>query len=85
MGQAQPNRRLALVVEDDTDLRWLMTSLFEETEFEVIGMKSAEVALATMLLRGRDVGIIFADIQLFRPAVWKVYPPCLCNRHSVSR
>jgi CheY-like chemotaxis protein len=64
MGQAQPNRRLAFVVEDDADLRWLMTSLFEETEFEVIGMKSAEVALATMLLRGRDVGIIFADIQL---------------------
>jgi CheY-like chemotaxis protein len=41
-----------------------MSSLFEEGEFEIIECESAEAALATMLLRGRDVKMIFADIRL---------------------
>jgi DNA-binding response OmpR family regulator len=58
MGQAQQDKRVALIVEDDADLRWLMSSLFEESEFEIIECESAEAALATMLLRGRDVKMI---------------------------
>src|SRR5712691_5897930 len=64
MGQAQPIRRTALIVEDDADLRWLTATLFEESEFDVIECESAEAGLATMLLRGPDVAIIFADIRL---------------------
>jgi len=61
MGQEQ---RISLVVEDDAELRRLMTTLLEESEFNIIECESAEAALATMLLRGQDVSMIFADIRL---------------------
>ena len=62
MGQAQ--RRIALVVEDDAELRRLTTTLLEESEFDIIECESAEAALATMLLQGQDVTMIFADVRL---------------------
>src|SRR6266481_1633396 len=66
MGQKQPQgrRRLALIVEDDAELRWLTATLLEESELDIIECESAEAALATMLIRGRDVTMIFADIRL---------------------
>ena len=69
MGQAQPRsaqpqRRTALIVEDDADLRGLTAALLEESELDTIECESAEAALATMLLRGQDVAMIFADIRL---------------------
>jgi DNA-binding NtrC family response regulator len=57
-------RGIALVVEDDTELRWLTATLFEESEFEAIECASAEAALAVMLLRGKEVDMVFADIRL---------------------
>ena len=64
MGQAQPKRRTALVVEDDAELRWLTATLLEESEFDIVECESAEAALAVMLIRGPDVTMIFADIRL---------------------
>src|ERR1700687_4639084 len=63
-GQARPQRRIALIVEDDAELRWLTATLLEESELDIIECESAEAALATMLIRGKDVTMIFADIRL---------------------
>ena len=64
MGQPRPQRRTALIVEDDADLRELSAALLEESELDTIECESAEAALATMLLRGQDVAMVFADIRL---------------------
>ena len=64
MGQAHPKRRAVLIVEDDAELRGLSVALLEEGDLETIECESAEAALATMLLRGRDIALIFADIRL---------------------
>jgi CheY-like chemotaxis protein len=63
MGQAQQKRRAVLLVEDDAELRDLTATLLDE-EFDTIECESAEAALATMLIRGRDIAMIFADISL---------------------
>jgi len=63
MGQAQQKRRAVLLVEDDAELRDLTAQLLDE-EFDTIECESAEAALATMLIRGRDIAMIFADISL---------------------
>jgi DNA-binding NtrC family response regulator len=64
MGQAQQNRRAVLIVEDDAELRGFAARLLEDGELDTIECESAEAALATMLIRGRDVAMIFADIRL---------------------
>ena len=64
MGQAQQNRRAVLIVEDDAELRGFAARLLEDGELDTIGCESAEAALATMLIRGREVAMIFADIRL---------------------
>jgi len=63
MGQAQQKRRAVLLVEDDAELRDLTAKLLDE-EFDTIECESAEAALATMLIRGREIAMIFADISL---------------------
>src|SRR6266542_1419576 len=64
MGQAQQKRRAVLVVEDDADLRHLMAALFEDEQMDTIECESAEAALATLLIGGRKVAMIFADVRL---------------------
>ena len=64
MEPVHSKRRIALIVEDDTDLRMLTKSILEESELDIIECESAEAALAIMLLRGRDVAMVFADIRL---------------------
>src|ERR1700730_2183051 len=64
MGRVQSKRRKVLIVEDETELRLLMKMMLEESELEVIECDSAEAALATVLLRGQEVAMIFADIRL---------------------
>jgi CheY-like chemotaxis protein len=64
MGQAQQKRRAILIVEDDAELRSLTVALLEDGELDTIECESAEAALATMLIRGRDVAMIFADVRL---------------------
>jgi CheY-like chemotaxis protein len=64
MGRVQSKRRKVLIVEDETELRLLMKTMLGESELDIIECQSAEAALATMLLRGHDVAMIFADIHL---------------------
>jgi CheY-like chemotaxis protein len=64
MGLAQQKRRAVLLVEDDAELRGLTAKLLDEGEFDTIECESAEAGLATMLIRGRDIAMIFADIKL---------------------
>jgi CheY-like chemotaxis protein len=63
MGQAQQKRRAVLIVEDDAELRSLTAALFEDEEMDTIS-ESAEAALAPLLIGGRDVAMIFADVPL---------------------
>jgi DNA-binding NtrC family response regulator len=67
MGQSQPLGRIALVVEDDADQRWLTATLLQETGLETIESETAEAALATILLRPREVCMVFADVRLSGP------------------
>ena len=64
MGAVQPFRQFALVVEDDADQRALTATLLQESGLETVECESAEAALATMLLRGREVCLVFADVLL---------------------
>jgi DNA-binding NtrC family response regulator len=64
MGEVQSKRWSVLIVEDDAELRMLTKIVLEESELDIIECESAEAALATMLLRGQDVAMIFADIHL---------------------
>src|SRR5262245_21716469 len=60
MGQS----RAVLIVEDDAELRSLMATLLEDGKRDIIECESAEAALAIMLIRGREVAVIFADVRL---------------------
>src|SRR5215475_7670573 len=64
MGPAQQKSRAVLLVEDDAELRGLTAKLLDEGKFDTIECESAEAALATMLIRGRDIAMILADIRL---------------------
>jgi CheY-like chemotaxis protein len=64
MGQAQPKRRTAVIVEDEAELRSLTAALLEEEQLDTIECESAEAALAVMLIGGRDIAMIFADVRL---------------------
>ena len=64
MGEAQQEHRAILIVEDDAELRSLAAALFEDEQVNTIVCESAEAALAIMLIGGRDVAMIFADIRL---------------------
>ena len=64
MGQVLAKRRTLLIVEDDLDLRHLTAMLLEDEQLETIECESAEAALAIMLMRGRDIAMIFADVRL---------------------
>jgi DNA-binding NtrC family response regulator len=64
MDRAQSKRRIALIVEDDVELRLITKMVLEESKLDTIECDSAEAALATMLLRGKDIAMIFADIHL---------------------
>lgn len=56
--------RVALVVEDEPEIRALAETLLEETELDVVGCDSAEAALSVLQARGGDVALVFADIRL---------------------
>jgi len=93
MGQAQEKRRSVLIVEDDAELRRLTAALLEEEELNTIECESAEAALATMLMDGREVAMIFADVWLSGPMDgvdlarevkmrWPLLPVILTSGHS---
>ena len=60
----QPEPHVALIVEDDPDLRDLAAALLEETELDVVEVESADAALAYLQERGGEVAMMFADVRL---------------------
>jgi DNA-binding NtrC family response regulator len=64
MRQAQQQRQAVLIVEDDADARRLAATLLEDEQMDVIECESAEAALAILLIGGREVTMIFADVRL---------------------
>src|SRR5437660_8102099 len=63
MGQARQKSPAVLIVEDDAEVRSLAATLFEDEHLDIIECESAEAALAIMLIGGREVGMIFADVR----------------------
>jgi two-component system cell cycle response regulator CpdR len=64
MGQANPFKPIALVVEDDAAQRELVTALLEESEMGVIECESAEMAMRVLEKMGGSVSMIFTDVEL---------------------
>ena len=64
MGHADKPPRIALVVEDDPDVRSLAATLLEETDLDVVEEESAEGALAYLRKHAPEVALLFADIRL---------------------
>src|SRR6266404_1229323 len=64
MGQARQKSPAVLIVEDDAEVRSLAAMLLEDEQLDIIECESAEAALAIMLIGGREVGMIFADVRL---------------------
>ncbi|MBB3019491.1 DNA-binding NtrC family response regulator [Microvirga lupini] len=64
MTAMQPELHLALIVEDDPDVRALAAVLLEETPLDVVEVESAEAALDCLQERGGEVAMMFADVRL---------------------
>ena len=96
MGQAPQKRGAVLIVEDDAELRSLTAALFEDEQVETIECESAEAALATLLIGGREVAMVFADVRL-RGVMdgidlarevkmrWPLLPVILTSGHPLER
>ena len=55
---------IALIVEDDADLRELGAAVLEETDLRVVECVDAEEAMAVMAREGENVALVFADVRL---------------------
>ena len=64
MGQAVREPSIALVLEDEPEVRFLAATILEETDLRVVEMESAEDALAFLRENASDVAMIFADVRL---------------------
>jgi DNA-binding NtrC family response regulator len=64
MNALQTEPHLALIVEDDPDVRALAAILLEETPLDVVEVESAEAALDCLQERGGEVAMMFADVRL---------------------
>lgn len=75
MGRSAVEPLVALVVEDDTEVRHLAVALLEETDFVVVEASSAEEALDYFRDHAEQVGFLFADVRL----------PCLMSGVDLAR
>src|SRR5689334_18792712 len=64
MGQANPFRPLALVVEDDWMQREMLAMLLEQSNMQVIQCESAEAAATVLNKIGTKIALTFTDINL---------------------
>jgi len=67
MGQSKhPLARpfIALVVEDEPELRYMAGSLLEETDLEVAEAETGEQALSFLRKRAEEVAMMFVDVNL---------------------
>ena len=62
----QQQARVALIVEDDDDVRGFAAALLEESDLTVVETSSAEEALAYLRDHGEEVAFLFADVRLPR-------------------
>jgi CheY-like chemotaxis protein len=56
--------RIALIVEDDQELRALAVALLEETDFRVVEASSGEEALHYLHDHAGEVALIFSEVTL---------------------
>lgn len=75
MGQKIEPRRIALIVDNDFEVRGLAAALLEETDLQVVEATSAEEALEYLRGQGEQVAFLFATVQL----------PCLMNGVDLAR
>jgi CheY-like chemotaxis protein len=75
MGQKIEPRRIALIVEDDFEVRGLAAALLEETDLRVVEASSAEEALDYLRNHAEEVAFLFADVRL----------PCLMTGVDLAR
>src|SRR4030081_2103306 len=64
MGQSNPFRATALIVEDDPMQREMICLLLEESEVNVIECESAEAAELVLENAGGNVALMLTDVQL---------------------
>ncbi len=64
MGQMEPIRPIALVVENDQTLRELLSVLLEESDMRVIQCESAEAAVIVLERSGGSLAMLFTDVEL---------------------
>jgi len=75
MGRKVDPARVALIVEDDVEIRGLAAALLEETDLEVVEAASAEEAVDYLRHHADEVAFLFADVRL----------PCLMNGVDLAR
>ena len=75
MGQKMEPDRVALIVEDDFEVRGFAAALLEETDLKVVETASAEEALDYLRHHAEEVAFLFADIRL----------PCLMDGLDLVR
>lgn len=75
MGREIKPASIALIVEDDAEIRGLAAALLEETDLRVVETSSAEEALDYLRHHGEEVAFLFADVRL----------PCLMNGVDLAR
>ena len=67
MGRAEQKAKepyMALVIEDQPEVRGLAAAILEETDLEVVEAESAEQGLRFLRQNAPDVAMIFADVKL---------------------
>lgn len=64
MGQSTPFQPLALVVEDDFSQRFVLCSLLEDKNLNVIQCESAEAAELVLDKVGAGLSVMVTDVQL---------------------
>jgi FixJ family two-component response regulator len=57
------SKPVAVVVEDEADVRDVAVALFEESEMRVMPCDSAEKAFATLCRHGDETAVLFADVR----------------------
>jgi CheY-like chemotaxis protein len=66
---------VALIVEDDMELRELAVALLEETDLRIVEASSAEEALQYLDTHAEKVAFLFSDVRL----------PCLMSGVDLAR
>ena len=64
MGQSKPFRAAALIVEDDSSQREMLSFLLEESHFDVIQCESAEAAERVLANNGGALSLMITDVNL---------------------